>query len=103
MLHGYFDLPTFTFFNDENRNIWTGSLYRDFSYRITPVVRGKDDEQKSELHVYVWYGVQCFDKTDKFIAEYSEEYSPEGLEACINDLTQEFDKFKAVRKELDLH
>lgn len=34
MLHGYFDLPTFYFFQE--KNIWTGSLYTNFNYRITP-------------------------------------------------------------------
>lgn len=100
MLHGYFDLPTFTFFNDENKNIWTGSLYRNFSYRIKPVVRKEEEEGESELHVYVWYGIECFDKVEKFVAEYSEEYSPAGLEECIKVLTEEFEKFKSVRKEL---
>ncbi|MBR1862614.1 MAG: hypothetical protein IJ806_00820 [Ruminococcus sp.] len=98
MYHGYFDLPTFTFFDE--KNIWTGSLYRNFSYRITPVKRKPDDEKKSELHVYVWYGIQCFDNIKEFEAEYSEEFSPEGLESCIEKLSAEFEKFKTVRKDL---
>lgn len=94
MLHGYFDLPTFYFF--EEKNIWTGSLYTNFNYRITPI---KSDEKK-ELKVDVWYGTKCFDITEKLVAQYSEEYSAEGLEACIADLTKEFEHFKEIRKEL---
>ena len=94
MLHGYFDLPTLYFF--EEKNIWTGSLYTNFNYRITPI---KSDEKK-ELKVDVWYGTKCFDITEELVAQYSEEYSAEGLEACIADLTKEFEHFKEIRKEL---
>lgn len=98
LLHGYFDLPTFTFFDE--KNVWAGSLYKTFNFRIEPIKRKPDDEQKSELRVIVWYGMKCWDKTDKFEAEYHEEFSPEGLEKCIGDLTAEFEKFKQIRKTL---
>ena len=100
MLHGYFDLPTFTFFDE--KNIWTGSLYKTFNYRIVPEKYKPDEEKKSELHVYVWYGLSCFTCTEEFAGEYHEEFSPEGLEKCIEDLTQEFEKFRKIRKETDL-
>ncbi|MGN0595360.1 MAG: hypothetical protein ACI4I6_09385 [Hominimerdicola sp.] len=93
MLHGYFDLPTFTFFNE--KNIWTGSLYSKFNYRITPV---KGDE--SELLVQVWYGTDCYTLVKDFSAEYHEEFSPAGLEKAIEDLTYEFDKYKEIRKTM---
>jgi len=32
MLNGYLDLPTFTFF--DFKNIWTGSVFQEFNYRI---------------------------------------------------------------------
>lgn len=98
MLHGYFDLPTFTFFDE--KNVWTGSLYKIFNYRIEPIKRKPDDEEKSELFVRVWYGTQCVDKAEKFEAEYHEDFSAAGLENCIDDLTAEFEKFKQVRKNL---
>lgn len=98
MLHGYFDLPTFYFF--EEKNIWTGSLYKYFNYRITPKKAAKDSDEKSELKVAVWYGTMCFDMAEELAAQYSEDYSPEGLEACIADLTKEFEHFKSIRKEL---
>ncbi len=98
MLHGYFDLPTFTFFDE--KNIWAGSLYKYFNYRIVPLKRKADDEKQSELQVKVWYGLECIDKVSKFQAEFSEEFSPKGLDDCISRLTEEFEKFKLVRKEL---
>lgn len=98
MLHGYFDLPTFYFFDE--KNIWTGSLYNNFNYRITPKKAKKDSDEKSELKVAVWYGKKCFDTAEELVAQYSEEFSPKGLEACIEDLTKEFEHFKEIRKEL---
>ena len=47
MLHGYFDIPTFHYF--EEKNTWSGSNYTNFSYRIEPVL---GDEK--ELYVRVW-------------------------------------------------
>lgn len=93
MLHGYFDTPTFTFFDE--KNIWTGSLYTKFNYRITPV---KGDE--SELLIQVWYGTDCYTKVTEFKAEYHEEFSAQGLEKAIEDLTTEFEKYKDIRKTL---
>jgi len=98
LLHGYFDLPTFTFFDE--KNVWTGSLYKTFNFRIEPLKRKPDDDKKSELYVMVWYGMKCYDKSDKFEAEFHEKFSPEGLEKCIEDLTAEFEKYKQIRKTL---
>ena len=93
MLHGYFDLPTFTFFDE--KNIWSGSLYTTFNYRIEPI---KGEE--SELNVKVWYGMDCITKVTDLAAEFHEPFSPEGLEKAIADLTEEFEKFKKIRKNL---
>lgn len=98
MLHGYFDLPTFTFFDE--KNIWTGSMFKYFNYRIIPIKKKADEDGESELHVLVWYGTQCFTKVTDFVAEYHEEFSAQGLEKAISDLTDEIEKFKKVRKTL---
>ena len=98
MLHGYFDIPTFTFFDE--KNVWSGSLYTNFNYRIVPIKRKADDEKKSELYVSVWYGTKCIDKAEELVAEFHEEFSPEGLENCRKDLTEEFEKFKNIRKSI---
>ena len=79
MLHGYFDIPTFHYF--EEKNTWSGS-----------------DEK--ELYVRVWYGTKCVTEVTDFVAEYHEEYSEKGLENVLTDLTKEFEKFKLIRKEL---
>ena len=60
MLHGYFDLPTITFFTQGN--IWTGSLYTNFNYRIIPIDKKGDEntEPLKELHSKVWYGTDSY-------------------------------------------
>lgn len=93
MLHGYFDIPTFHYF--EEKNTWSGSNYTNFSYRIDPIL---GDEK--ELYVRVWYGTKCVTEVTDFVAEYHEEYSEKGLENVLADLTKEFEKFKLIRKEL---
>ena len=94
MLHGYFDIPTFHYF--EEKNTWSGSNYTNFSYRIDPIL---GDEK--ELYVRVWYGTKCVTEVTDFVAEYHEEYSEKGLENVLADLTKEFEKFKLIREELE--
>ncbi len=91
MLHGYFDLPTFTFF--EEKNIWTGSLFREFNYRIM----SKSTDDGSELYSVVWDGMKCFDLIDKseYKAEFHEENSPDGLEKTIEKLNKTADEYRA--------
>ena len=48
----------------------------------------------------VWYGTKCFDMAEELVAQYSEDYSAEGLEACLAHLTEEFEHFKEIRKTL---
>jgi hypothetical protein len=104
MLHGYFDIPTFHYF--EEKNTWSGSNYTNFSYRIDPIL---GDEK--ELYVRVWYGTKCVTEVTDFVAEYQAIMVPEedldeeplykiGLENVLADLTKEFEKFKLIRKEL---
>ncbi|MBR1739522.1 MAG: hypothetical protein IJ737_04435 [Ruminococcus sp.] len=97
MLHGYFDLPTFNFF--DSGNIWTGSMFRDFSYRIVPKKVKKGEEGESSLYLCIWYGTQCITKVDRFECEHSEEFSAEGLDRIYSKLNEEFEVFKVKRKE----
>ena len=101
MLKGYFDLPTITFFNQ--KNIWTGSLYTNFNYRITPINIKGDEETKSlkELHTQVWYGTQSFSFVKDFVCEFHEDMTSEGLEKTIADLTQALEEFKKIRKTIE--
>lgn len=94
MLHGYFDLPTITFFSEGN--IWSGSMYTYFSYRIEP----KKSDESSELYVRVWYGSECVTNVKEFVAEYHEDFSADGLEKVIANLTVEFEKYKKIRRDL---
>lgn len=98
MLHGYFDIPTFYYF--EEGNIWTGSLYTNFNFRILPKKAKKDTDEKSELKVAIWYGTKSFDQAEELIAQFSEDFSEAGLENCLNKLTAEFEHFKEIRKDL---
>lgn len=98
MLHGYFDIPTFTFFDE--KNVWSGSMYRNFNYRIEPIKAKPDDSAKSELHLIIWYGNKCIDKAENIHAHFHKDFSPQGLDECIQILNDEFEKFKQIRKNL---
>lgn len=98
MLHGYFDVPTFYYF--EEGNVWTGSLYTNFNYRIAPKKAKKGTDEKSELKVAVWYGTKCFDQAEELTAQFSEDFSDDGLKACLEKLTAEFEHFNEIRKDL---
>ena len=97
MLEGYFDIPAFSFFSQGN--IWTGSLYKTFNYRIIPK-KAKSEEEKDCLKVYVWYGLECFDNISDFVAQSDEEFSEDGLKNARQKLTEEFGKFNQIRKTL---
>ena len=97
MLKGYFDVPNMVFFNAGN--IWTGSLYTNFSYRIIPRKRS-EEEGGNELYCCVWYGTASYDNVKSFEAEHSEELSQEGLDRCLEWLTDQVEKFKQDRKDL---
>lgn len=101
MLKGYFDLPTIAFFTQ--KNIWTGSLYTDFSYRITPVNQKGDENTPAlkELHTQVWYGTQCYTLVKEFVCEFHEELTEQGLERTREQLTEAFEDFKKIRKNVN--
>ena len=64
MLHGYLDLPTFTFW--EFKNIWTGSMFSTFNYRIVKdEISSTEDiyEKTNVLLTTVWYGTYSFENT----------------------------------------
>ena len=98
MLKGNFDLPTITFFTQGN--IWTGSLYTNFNYRITPINKKGDDNTAplKELHTQVWYGTQSYPLINEFVSEYHEDMTEEGLEKTISELTEALEEFKKIRK-----
>lgn len=98
MLRGHFDIPTFHYF--EEGNVWAGSLYTNFNYRIVPKKADKGSDEKSVLKTSVWYGTKCFDQAEELIAQFSEDYSEEGLEKCIEKLNSEFEHFNKIRKDL---
>lgn len=101
MLKGYFDLPTISFFTQNN--IWTGSLYTNFNYRIIPVmIKGDENtEPVNELRSVVWYGTTCYDLIKDFVCEFHEDLTTEGLEKTREHLTEAFEEFKKVRKTVE--
>lgn len=88
MLHGLIDIPTIYYF--EEKNIWTGSLFREFNYRIIPV----KTEEKQELICKIWYGMLCYDLVEDFEAELSEEMTADGLNKIIDFVNAEAIKFR---------
>lgn len=90
MLHGYIDIPTIYFF--EEKNIWTGSIFEEFNYRIMAV---KNDE-KSELYSVIWYGKKCFDLIDKadYAYEFHEELTAGGLSVLTEKINSAIDEYK---------
>lgn len=101
MLNGYFDLPTITFFTQ--KNIWTGSLYTNFSYRITPINKPAEDDKPAvkELFTQVWYGTQCYNNVKEFVCEFHEDMTAEGLEKTREHLTGAVEEFKKIRKTIE--
>lgn len=101
MLKGYFDLPTISFFTQ--KNIWTGSLYTYFNYRITPINTKGDDNTPplKELLTQVWYGTQSYRIVNNFVCEFHEELTAQGLDKTIEQLTKAFEDFKRVRKTVN--
>lgn len=99
MLHGYLDLPTFTFW--KYKNIWTGSMFTTFNYRIfkDEVSAAEDSEEKTPvLRTIVWYGTDAFEHipAEKYVYNETRDYSPEGLEEIIAFLNARLDEFKAA-------
>ena len=97
MLHGYLDLPTFTYW--KFKNIWTGSMFQTFNYRI---FRDEISEEGSEektvvLRTVVWYGTTAFElvPAENYAYDITEEFSEEGLEKVIAFLNEKLDEFKA--------
>lgn len=90
MLHGYIDIPTIHFFKE--KNIWTGSAFDRFNYKIMPV---KSDE-KSELHCVIWYGKKNYDLVDsnEYVYDFHEELSAEGLEIVIEKINKAVEEYK---------
>lgn len=77
MLHGLIDIPTIYYFQE--KNIWTGSLFKEFNYRITPVIT----DEKKEIVCEIWYGMLCYDLAENFEAERHEDMTQEGLNKII--------------------
>ena len=100
MLHGYLDLPTFTFW--EFKNIWTGSMFSTFNYRIVKdeISSTEGSEEKTPvLRTTVWYGTDAFEITpaEKYAYNETREFSPEGLEQIIAFLNEKIEEFKAEK------
>lgn len=91
MLHGYIDIPTIYFFKE--KNIWTGSVFDEFNYRIMP---SESNDGKKELYSVIWYGKLCFDLIDSkdFIAEFHLPLTAEGLTKLTEEINKAVEKYK---------
>lgn len=97
MLFGNFDIPTFHYFDEGN--IWTGSLFVTFNYRIMPC-KAKADNEESKLKVKVWYGLSCYNNTAEFADDFEEDFSAQGLENVRARLEKALEDYKNIRKTL---
>lgn len=88
MLHGLIDIPTLYYFQE--KNIWTGSLFKTFNYRISPVFT----DEKKEIACKIWYGMLCYDLTESFVSECHEPMTEEGLKNIIDFINTSALKYK---------
>ena len=91
MLHGFIDVPTLSFWAEGN--IWTGSMFQTFNYRIS---KEKKDET-TYFRTVVWYGMKCFDliPAEEYVHDISEEFSDEGLNKIIDFLNEKVAEYKS--------
>ncbi len=90
MLHGYFDLPTFTFF--DQGNVWVGSMYTNFSYKIDFLI---EEKKKTAFRLRIWFGTQSVEYVDDFVFEKEFPFTAEAYDELIGVLNEQFELFKA--------
>ena len=90
MLNGYFDLPTFVFYSQGN--VWVGSMYTNFSYKIDV---NKPEEGDKTMRLRIWYGTQSVEYVEDFVFTQEFAYSKEGYEELIKVLNDRFEVYKA--------
>ncbi len=86
MYHGHIDVPTFAYFSFGN--VWTGSVFGSFNYRVDP--RSKDEPPR--LLTSIWYGDLSFEKTEPE-ETFEEEFSAEGWSRTIDKLNELIDAY----------
>ena len=84
----YFDLPRRKIIS--YGNIYTGSE-NTFNYRF------KADKDTKRIHLWVWYGVKCFELSEP-VTEHEEDDSDEGYAALANALDYDYDAYKEKLK-----
>lgn len=96
MMHGLFDMPTFAYFNFGN--IWTGSIYREFNFKIFPL---KKDEPP-ELKTIIWFGRKSIDNVpeEDYYKVLHHEFSPEGYEKLLEELNYEATEFGKTHRRI---
>lgn len=97
MLHGHLDVPTFAYF--DFKNIWTGSVFDEFNYKIYPY----SGEEKNKLKTIIWYGRKSIDSIteEDYEKVLFHDLTPEGYDkllADINALVDEYVKKFGVKK-----
>ncbi|SDA27864.1 hypothetical protein SAMN02910447_02899 [Ruminococcus sp. YE71] len=88
MYHGYIDVPTIAYF--EFGNVWSGSLLGTFNYKIIP----KSKDEPPVLHVTIWYGTLCLDKSE-IAEEFDCPLSEEGYEELIAMLNERIHAYRS--------
>lgn len=97
MLHGHLDVPTFAYF--DFKNIWTGSVFDEFNYKIYPY----SGEENNKLKTIIWYGRKSIDSIteEDYEKVLFHDLTSEGYDkllADINALVDEYVKKFGVKK-----
>ena len=82
----YFELPNRRIIT--RGNIYTGSE-NTFNYRL------KSDKDAGRIHLWVWYGMKCFELSEP-VSEHEEDDSEEGYTALVAELDSDYDIYRAA-------
>lgn len=84
----YFNLPNYSIIG--NGNTYIGSE-NTFNYRF------KLDKEADKIHLWVWYGMMCFDLAE-IVAEHEAENSEKGMSDLAFAVDEDYDVYKAKLK-----
>ena len=82
----YFDIPRRKIIS--YGNIYTGSE-NTFNYRF------KSDKETKRIHLWVWYGLKCFELSEP-VSEHEEDDSDEGYAALVTALDYDYDTYRTA-------
>ena len=96
MMYGLIEMPNFKYL--KNGNIWTGSMYREFNFKIYPL---KKDEPP-ELKTIIWFGKKSIDNVseEEYYKILHHEFSEAGFDKLMEDLNAEIKEFGKTHRTI---